>query len=73
MINPEAEREYRSKVNEVAYNTMLELRDTLSPKFDAIGQGYKDADHARLVITQQMVKQIDKLAAEHLKKYPTNS
>jgi hypothetical protein len=68
-MNKEAEAEHLSQVREVAFNTMLSLRDTLSPKFDAKGLGYRDADHARLEITKQMVKQIDKLAVEHLRKF----
>jgi len=62
------EEEHTHKVKEVAYNAMLELRDTLDKKFNAVSLGYNDADHARLTIVKVATKQIDKLCAEHLKR-----
>lgn len=68
-LNPEAEAQHRLSVTQVCYNAMLELRDTIKPQFNAVAQGYETPDHARRVIVEQACKQIDKLAAEHLKKY----
>lgn len=70
MINPEAEDKFNAQMREEAYNAFLQLRGTLSPKFNGPEIGYKDADHARLTIVQQTVKRMDKMAAEHLRKNP---
>lgn len=68
MIDPEAEKLHTEQMKQIAYDAMHGLRDTLNPKFDAVSIGYNDADHARLTIVQQAVKQMNKLSAEHLRK-----
>lgn len=68
-LNLEAEVKFNSEMREVTYNAMLQLRDTLQPKFTGKDLGYKNADHARLMIVKFTVKQMDKMASDHLRKF----
>jgi len=67
-LNAEAEEAHKRAVADCAYEAFLDLRDTLSPRYDAKGLGYESADHARLTIVRFAEKRINKLAADHLKK-----
>ena len=64
-----AEVVHRQRMNEIAHEAFLQLRDTLSPTFDAKSLGYESADHARLTIVRLTARMIDKACSEHLRKH----
>lgn len=68
-LNEKAEAEHLAQLHELAYNAMLELRDTLDPKYDALSMGYGDANYARLTIVQSTARKMANLSATHLHKY----
>ena len=65
-----AESLLKKQINDIKDSMYHQLRDTIHPSFDPYICGYKTADHARLVITQQTMKQVEKLLREFERKFP---
>lgn len=68
-IDPKAEAELSEKLRALAYDALAELRDTLSPTYNARSLGYESVEHARLTIIKMADKHINKLSAKHLRKH----